>query len=78
MATAVMITPNAINLGLISAMADAGNQDNAIPRVHKPTSKLASGVSNPITSDAPLATRTNPIAIVKGARSTDPERYKMP
>jgi hypothetical protein len=78
MATAVMITPKAINLGLISAMADAGNQDNAIPRVHRPTNKLATGVSSPITRETPLAAKMSPIRIVNGVRSLDPERYKIP
>jgi hypothetical protein len=78
MATDVMITPKAINLGLITATVVAGNQGNAIPRAHRATSKLATGVSNPITRKIPLAARSKPISITSAVRSEEPDRYKVP
>ena len=64
MAAATMTTKTATNLASSKFGVVAGNQERAMPEVPRPTRVLATGVRNPINSEAPLATASKPTAHV--------------
>src|SRR5215470_6264901 len=77
MATAV-ITSRAVNQESKKPREALGSQDVPAPATHKPATKLASGVRNPMTKAAPLITRTKATAHAAKGRSAAPEKYRNP
>lgn len=68
MATAIMITKTGVSHESVKIGVAAGNQENAMATLPRPTRRLAMGVSKPIKSKAPIATSSNPPAHVLPVR----------